>query len=321
MTKNDLYLGREQTLVKHFILQQYLERFAIIVGTHRNTLTYVDCFSGPWNVRSDDFQDSSFAIALKQLRKAREIHQRQTGRRLKLRAFFLEKNRSAFNKLSLFTKDITDVEIEILNEKLEVSIPAILDFIKKGGKNSFPFIFVDPTGWSGFAMDIIAPLLQVKPGEVLINFMTEHISRFIESPQDETQASFKRLFGSGEFKKRLQGLDKRDREDAIVQEYGNSVRRTGGFKYVTCAIVLHAVENRTHFNLIYATRNPKGVQVFKDTEKKAMSIMQEARGDAHQRKREEKTGQTELFGGSALYRGGPKNLNNKISGYALLTVA
>lgn len=298
MTKNDLYLGREQTLVKHFILRQYLERFAIIVGSYRNTLTYIDCFSGPWNVRSDDFQDSSFAIALEQLKNAREIHQQRTGRRLKLRGFFLEKNRAAFKKLDQFTKNITDVEIEILNQKLEDSVPSILDFIQKGGRGSFPFIFIDPTGWSGFAMATIAPLLRLKPGEVLINFMTEHISRFIESPQHETQASFKRLFGSGDFKARLQGLERLDREDAIVQEYCNNVKVTGGFKYTTCAMVLQPEENRTHFHLIYATRNPKGVQVFKDTEKKAMLIMQRARGEAHQRKRVNKTGQTELFGGS-----------------------
>lgn len=65
MSNGELYTGREQTLVKHFILQKYLERFAYIVGSHWDTLTYVDCFSGPWNARSEKFEDSSFAIALK----------------------------------------------------------------------------------------------------------------------------------------------------------------------------------------------------------------------------------------------------------------
>ena len=71
MSHGDLYTGREQTLVKHFILQKYLQRFAYIVGSHWDTLTYVDCFSGPWNARSENFEDSSFAIALKELRDAR----------------------------------------------------------------------------------------------------------------------------------------------------------------------------------------------------------------------------------------------------------
>jgi hypothetical protein len=56
LSNDDLYIGREQTLVKHIILKHYLERFAIIVGWHWDTLTYVDCFSGPWNVQSDDLK-------------------------------------------------------------------------------------------------------------------------------------------------------------------------------------------------------------------------------------------------------------------------
>jgi three-Cys-motif partner protein len=64
-----LYLEREQTLVKHIILKDYLQRFAQIVATFCKVITYVDCFSGPWNVRSKEMEDSSFALALAELRK------------------------------------------------------------------------------------------------------------------------------------------------------------------------------------------------------------------------------------------------------------
>ena len=96
MSNGKLYAGREQTLVKHFILQKYLERFAFIVGSHWDSLTYVDCFSGPWNARSEKFEDSSFAIALKELRNARDTLRKQRGRNVQLRCFFLEKNRAAY---------------------------------------------------------------------------------------------------------------------------------------------------------------------------------------------------------------------------------
>ena len=300
MSDTDLYTGREQTLVKHFILRHYLARFAIIVGHRWDTITYVDCFSGPWNVQSDRFEDSSFAIALDQLRKASEVHQKK-GRPLKLRCFFLEKKKSAFLKLKQFTETITDAEIESHNSALENSVPLIEDFVRKGGRRSFPFIFVDPTGWTGFDMATIAPLLQLKPGEVLINFMTGHIRRFVDSPQQQTQQSFVRLFGSPEFKTRLIGLTKRDREDATVQEYSRNVKQTGSFTHTSSAIVLHPEKDRTHFHLIYATRNAKGVEVFKEAEKKAMPVMQQVRGEARKRKREETTGQIELSLGDATH--------------------
>jgi three-Cys-motif partner protein len=294
LNSGDLYTGREQTYVKHLILRNYLERFAIIVGSQWKTLTYVDCFSGPWKVKSEEFKDTSFAIALEQLRKAREVHRERTGRTLSLRCFFLEKTLSAYKRLKHYTDQIDDVEIETKRKKLENAVQDILNFVHEGGPDSFPFIFIDPTGWSGFAMKTITPLLQLNPAEVLINFMTEHIRRFIESPQKQTQESFVKLFGSGQFKDTLRGLEQKDREDALVAAYSESVKRIGEFVYTSSAIVLHPKKDRTHFHLIYATREPKGIEVFKAAEKKAMPIMERTRDEAQKRGREERTGQTEL---------------------------
>jgi len=211
-----------------------------------------------------------------------------------LRCFFLEKTPSAYKRLKHFTDQIDDVVIETKNKKLENAIQDILNFVQEGGPNSFPFIFIDPTGWSGFAMKTITPLLQLDPAEVLINFMTEHIRRFIESPQKQTQESFVKLFGSGQFKDELRGLEEKDREDALVTAYSKSVKRVASFAYTSSAIVLHPTKDRTHFHLIYATRDPKGIEVFKDAEKKAMPVMEKTRDEAQKRGREKRTGQTEL---------------------------
>ena len=294
MSNGDLYARREQTLVKHIILKYYLERFAIIVGSHWDTLTYIDCFSGPWKVKSEKFEDSSFSIALEQLRKARDLHKKQTGKTLKLRCFFLEKTPSAYAKLRQFAGQQDDVIIETKNKKLEDAIQDIKKFVRAGGPTSFSFIFIDPTGWSGFALETITPLLKLDPVEVLITFMTEHIRRFIEWPQKQNQESFIKLFGTSRFKDILKGLDEKDREDAIVTAYSECVKRVGEFKYTSSAIVLHPKKNRTHFHLIYATRDPRGIQVFKDAEKKAMPVMERTRDEAQKRGREERTGQTEL---------------------------
>ncbi len=287
----DFYIGREQTLVKHLILQKYLERFAHIIGSRWSTLTYVDCFSGPWNVRSDDLRDSSFSIALNELRQARDTHAAK-NRNLSLRCLFLEKDHEAFERLREFAESVTDAEILPLNLELEDAVGEITSFLRKGGASSFPFIFIDPTGWTGFAMDLIEPLLQFNPGEALINFMTGDIQRFVTSPQHQTEESFLRLFGSKEFKKVVEGLSERDREDALVEEYRRVVSARGDFRFTCSAIILHPESNRTRYHLIYATRHPKGVEVFKDAEKIAMRKMEDVRGDVRQRRNEEVTGPT-----------------------------
>ena len=202
-----LYDGREQSWVKHFILRKYLERFAHIVGSKWSPITYVDGFSGPWNTQSSDFKDSSFAIALEELRKARATLKTRDIE-LGIRCFFIEKNKTAYQHLHSFGQATTDAEVRTENCDFEEAIPEIVRFIKAGGRGGFPFIFIDPKGWTGFSMDEIRPVLELAPGEVLINFMTQHIRRFINSPQEELRESFERLFGSGDIRDEIIGLAK-----------------------------------------------------------------------------------------------------------------
>ncbi len=299
MADNMLYEGREQTLVKHLILQKYLERFAHKVGTKWDCLTYVDCFAGPWNTQSPDFSDSSFAIAITELKKARQT-QIKAGRELKLRCFFLEKDHAAYEQLRQFAAGIAEVEIVTENRELEDSIDQIVHFVKGAGGRSFPFIFIDPKGWSGFALNTIKPLLTLNPVEILVNFMTGHIRRFLESPQEQTQESFAALFGSSEFQSRIEGLSSSQKEDEAVRLYSSNLQRAGGFPYVSTAIVLHPQINRTHFHLIHATRHPAGAAVFKEVEKKAMHEMESARARAQQNTRVKRRSQTELFSAKVM---------------------
>lgn len=101
------YVDREQTGVKHFILSEYLQRFGMIIGSWASTITYVDCFSGPWKQQSEQFQDTSFCIALQELRKARDVIQQTFGRQLKLRAFFVEKEAEPYEQLRSFAASQT----------------------------------------------------------------------------------------------------------------------------------------------------------------------------------------------------------------------
>ena len=171
---DDHYRDRKQSQVKHEILRRYLESFAHIIGFHWPSITYIDGFSGPWNSRSKDFTDTSFSIALNELRRAKEIHQS-----LRIRCVFVEKNAQAYQLLESFCESINDVEIKTFRCEFEQAIPEIVAFIKRD-TDTFPFTLIDPTGYSGFAMKRISPLLRLLPGEVLINFMMEFIRRSIE---------------------------------------------------------------------------------------------------------------------------------------------
>ncbi|MEP7011839.1 MAG: three-Cys-motif partner protein TcmP [Acidobacteriota bacterium] len=307
--KEEGYVGREQTLVKHLILKNYLERFAHIIYKRFESITYVDCFSGPWQDRSADHEDSSFSIALSELRKAQGTHDR-LGNKRQIRCFFLEKDPRAYRELEAFAARVGDAEIKTENKRFEESIDAILQFVKQGGPNTFPFFFIDPTGWTGFSLDTISPLLRVSPGEVLINFMTSFIRRFVE--QGETQSSFAQLFGSAGYREWFEGLHGDERDDTLVGIYADRVREAGRFAFARTAIVIHPEKARTHFHLIYLTRHRTGVRVFKEIEKKAMAKMESLRADARARKREASTGMGDLFADQGILQTNESIYYNKL---------
>lgn len=281
MIDPSLYQGREQTLIKHFLFGKYLERFAIIVGSWADSITYVDGFSGPWNSRSTRLEDSSFAIALDELRRARDVQKRRKNKDLRLRCFFIEKDPSAFEKLNEFAAAQADVEIRTRNCEFEEAVPEVVQFIREAGKATFPFVFIDPKGWTGFALNTIKPILDLRPCEILINFQTSFIRRFIEL--ESAQEDFAALFGSANFRDNVKGLKKDDREQAMLDEYARNLRAAGQFQFTCAAAVPRPESDKTHFHLIYATRDPKGLEVFKDAEFKSLPVMMQAQAEASKR--------------------------------------
>ncbi|HVR34240.1 MAG TPA: three-Cys-motif partner protein TcmP [Methylomirabilota bacterium] len=117
--ETDPYFEREQTRIKHLVVEKYLERFARIVGQWAGGILYIDGFSGPWNTVSDDFKDSSFAIALRELRAARDTVREKHRKELLIQCVFLEKDPVAFERLRDYAAQQTDADVTALNLPFE----------------------------------------------------------------------------------------------------------------------------------------------------------------------------------------------------------
>jgi hypothetical protein len=98
----------------------------------------------------------------------------------------------------------------------------------------------------------------------------------------------------------IEGLSGLEREYAAVDAYAGNLAKVGNFGYVCKALVLNPEIDKTDYHLVYATRNSTGVEVFKKAESKAMKEMNLARAEVNQQKREEKTGQKDLFDATTL---------------------
>jgi three-Cys-motif partner protein len=93
------YLNREQTEAKHYILKNYLRTMAnkIFEGGF-DSLAYIDGFSGPWKSATEDYSDTSFMIALRELQAVVDQYL-QRGKSKKIRCFFVEENKTAFQEM------------------------------------------------------------------------------------------------------------------------------------------------------------------------------------------------------------------------------
>lgn len=294
------YEGREQSRAKHKILRGYLGRFAHVIGTWKGTITYVDCFSGPWDVQAADLSDSSFAIAVQELRKARDTLKQQRARNLQVRCFFLEEQTSSYARLAKYAADNPDIEIQTKNARLEDAVGDIIKFVNAGGTDSFPFFLIDPTGWTGFELEIIRPLLKRDPGEVLVNFMTSFIRRFINWDNPDNQANFDRTFGPYRPKREdLLGRSQEDLDDALVSAYSKLVQEVGDYDYICNSIILDPDKDSTQFNLIYGTRDVRGADAFKKEERRTMIQYEQTRATLRGAKAERKGGPG-LFGAEAF---------------------
>ena len=260
------YVDREQTYIKHLVLRRYLQKLAYKIGSWVDTLNYVDGFAGPWQHSDDKLKDTSPFIAIDELRAARDGLLEKLKSRLKIRCLFIEKDPNAWAVLKRQLARVEDVEIEPpINGEFEDHIDTVLQFASASRTaRNFSFFFIDPTGWTGYALRTIEPVLRHQPGEVLINFMTQFVIRFVDSDRAEDIESFTRLFGSEEYRGRWAGLAGLDREDAIVQAYCDRVREVGDFKYVARSTILDPLSDRTHFHLIYGTRHIEGLRVFRN---------------------------------------------------------
>lgn len=268
---NELYEGREQAFIKHKVLESYLVPFAQIIGTKYPSISYVDCFAGPWESRSDQFKDTSFSLVLEKLREARQSLGKR-GRTVDLRCLFIESNKAAFEQLAKFCSEEIDIPVRPLKGEFQISIGNILEFLKES-PGTFAFCFIDPTGWKDIPLQQMVPLLRYQPGEVLVNFMTSFIRRFPDDP------SLDKLYGDSEFRQAIKGLSGDALDSALIDEYCSRIKKSGDFAYVSAALVAKPKSDAAHYHLIYGSRSIKGLQVFKDAEKSAVKAMTDLRLD------------------------------------------
>lgn len=290
----DPYSGREQTQAKHFILRRYLQELAFKVLSFQD-ITYVDGFSGPWETKSENFGDSSFMIAISVLLDAQKQYRERTGISRRIRCFFSETEPETFAQLeravSPFHKPAKGFEIKTYRGKFEDAISEIQTFIGA----SFPLIFIDPTGWTGYPFDKIKPLFARPKCEVLINFMYAFVQRFVYSDDEDTVTSLNPILGGPGWRDRLdRSLQGGPAAEKLFRE---TLKSVGNFDFVVSTRIDKATTERPHFCITYGTKSLEGLKAFRQTEYDALRQHEKNRANARERVREQRTNTADMFAG------------------------
>jgi three-Cys-motif partner protein len=293
MSVPELYHGREQTFVKHRLLEAYLQRLFMIIGLYQKSIRYVDCFSGPWQEGSSELRDTSIGISLKIIRKSRE-GLKEMGKDVAFHALFIEKDKIAFKKLQNHLASFQQAGIATSafpGDFFELR-DLILDWC---GSNDFTFFFVDPKGWKNVVeIPTLTPLLRRPNSEFLINFMYDFLLRTHtqESFREDMQAIFGELPDT-------EGLTPEGKEEYLISLYRKRLKEIppswGSKPRAVSVPVLYPTIDRTLYHLVYLTRHPKGITVFMQASDQLDLIQGRTRAQAKQEDRETRSGQLELF--------------------------
>jgi len=311
MVAIDNYQGREQAYVKHVFLERYLERLVHKTASKYDHIVYIDGFAGPWQSANEDFQDTSFGIALNALRQAKATW-RAAGRNVKMSAYLVEQEPAAYARLAGIAGGYPNIEIKTYSSDFQKALPVILRDIPL---DAFAFFFIDPKGWR-FRLHDLANMLQLSRSEVIFNFMFDFINRAASMKETAVEQGVDELIPYGNWRKKLveaeqQGATSEDRKSILVEAFGQSLAKIGSYEFVAETTVLRPLSDRALYCLCYATRHPKGIEVFRDCQLKALQEQAKTRAATKIRHAETVSGQREIF--ESLHEMAPNELEQNLA--------
>lgn len=297
-TVPDGYQGREQALIKHRLLENYLEKLFMIIGMGSAKLgiteiSYVDCFAGPWGDEREDLGGTSIAISLQILDRCRQALGRR-GMSLRLRALYIEKDKTAFARLQRYISEKTPSGIHA--DAMEGDFVALREKIVSWcGDKAFVFFFIDPTGWKEIGVEVLQPLLQRPRSEFLINFMYDFVNRTASMSdwKDEIASFLGEAVDLGD-------RPGPDREKLLLNTYRKNLKRhlVADVKWRARSAyvrVLDREKERPKYHLVYLTSHPRGAIEFMEISEDLDLVQKHVRASTKQHERAEKSGMDELF--------------------------
>jgi len=284
---------REQTRVKHEILEKYLRAYLHALKRWNNNLLFIDGFAGPGAYQNNgSSQPGSPIRALSLISSDAELAKRVT-------TVFIEKDKKLYESLQAevqsFYRNNPNIREPIhLNKEFREGMEIMLEPFEKKSRSLAPtFLFVDPCGVNGVYFDTLARLMNFGSCEIFLFFNIDGIRRILGlgEARGDTLAQF---FGSDkeaeDLLKAIENKSSTEKEDLIIARYYDIVKRDIGAEYITGFKIEKENRRTVSHYLIHITRHELGFRIMKsimwgvgktEAGRGGLALMQKSLTDGH----------------------------------------
>lgn len=244
------------TQAKHEILTRYLDAWFPILASWNMKVLYIDGFAGPGRYKGGEPGSPLLAIASAQ--KRQNLLRGST-------VMFL------FNESDPERHAELDAQLEKADEGLPDSFELHLanrefadlarELVDNRGNRSFvpTFAFVDPFGWAGVPLDLIANLVRDQRSELFILFSYNSLNRWLTHTKQ--QDNMRALFGCTDYLQAV-GMSPTDRKEFLGGLYERQLKAVGKFEHISRFEMIEK-NGRTSYFLYHCTRSLKGLEVMR----------------------------------------------------------
>jgi three-Cys-motif partner protein len=159
-----------------------------------------------------------------------------------------------------------NVRAHLYNDEFASVAAELVTHTREQKKQLAPTLaFIDPFGWSGVPLGLIADLLSFDKCEVLINFMFDSVNRFVADERPGVARHFAELFATDEAEHQAAAALTGDERKYLLRDlYMKQLRDVAGFRHVRSFELMDVDRGRTAYFLMFGTRHHKGLEVMKD---------------------------------------------------------
>jgi three-Cys-motif partner protein len=250
---------QEQTEIKHKVFGDYFDKWVKILGAGcGGKLNYIDGFAGLGAYgKNGEIHYGSPVIAAEVIRKNNRFVYQANLTLIDVNPNVLENLHKVLEYKGLL--NCKGLEFNFINQDFNEAINNYMRL--PSNRNLAPtFAFIDPFGFEGIHFQTIKNIMeQASKPEVIINFMYNAITRFLERP--DLKETFSRVFGTNEWERflHLEG----EREQIIIEYYVSKLKQIS--KFVFPYRLTFPDKKRTYYYLIHLTNHHLGASIMKSS--------------------------------------------------------